>query len=136
MRKLVIMVTAAVLILLDRDHRLFTLDVGRHGDRSQETWAVRGGDARQGRQPIDPLRLRRLPRDRTGSRAPTGRVGPKLQDIHEQIYIAGMVDQHGRKHRHLDYVSPKCTTRGRPCPTWMLRNRMRGDMAAYLYENP
>jgi cytochrome c len=88
MRKLVIW-TAAVLILLigmiGYSHWMW----GGRG-RSEETWAVRGGDARQGRQP--------LIRHGCGAchvidgigRA-NGRVGPKLQDIHEQIYIAGIL---------------------------------------------
>jgi cytochrome c2 len=98
-----------------------------------ETWSIRGGIAQLGRQPIV----------RHGCGAchviggigrANGRVGPKLQGIHEQIYLAGVIPNTA-ENMVLWIMHPERVAPGTAMPDLDVLEQDARHIAAYLYKN-
>jgi cytochrome c len=131
MRKLAIWTTVVVVLLIAMIGYSHWLWGGR--GRTDELWAVRGGIAEHGRDPlirhgcgachvIDGIGRAR------------GRVGPKLEDIHEQIYLAGVMPNTAENMvawiMFPQRVNPKTAM-----PNLDVTEQDARHMAAYLYMN-
>lgn len=69
-----------------------------------------------------------------GIRKATGRVGPKLPDIHEQIYIGGVLPNNPENLvRWIRF--PQTFSPGTAMPDLGVSEQAARDITAYLYEN-
>lgn len=70
-----------------------------------------------------------------GVRKATGRVGPKLEDFRNQVFIAGMIPNTPENLiRWIQY--PQEISPGSAMPNLGLTEQEARDVAAYLYANP
>jgi cytochrome c len=131
MHKLVIWTAAAVILLAG----IIGYSHWQWGGRGSgdETWVVRGGDPQQGRQPI----LRHgcgACHVIDGVRRANGRVGPKLQDIHEQIYLGGVIPNTA-ENMVLWIMFPQKFNPRSAMPDLDVTEQDARHIAAYLYDN-
>lgn len=97
-------------------------------------WEVAGGDPGQGREAI---RARGCYACHvvSGIGKATGRVGPKLEEIHRQIYLAGVLPN-SPENMILWIQSPQKFSPGTAMPDLGVAEQEARHMAAYLFGNP
>lgn len=107
---------------------------GMHRFPDRPQWEVAGGDAERGRETIT----------RYGCAAchvipdihgPRGRVGPKLEDFRNQIYIAGKLPN-TPDNLVLWILEPDQVTPGTAMPDLGLSEQEARDVAAYIFAHP
>jgi cytochrome c len=109
------------------------LDRGIILGAAQETWFVRGGDAKQGR----PLIVRygcAACHVVDGVGKATGRVGPKLQDIQQQVYIGGVLPNTAENMIRW-IMEPQRFSPESAMPDLDVPEQEARHIAAYLFEN-
>jgi cytochrome c2 len=96
-------------------------------------WTVEGGDQRRGEQAILKYGCHAchvIP----DIRQATGRVGPKLEDIRDQIYIGGVVTNHPAN--MIQWIrAPRNFSPETAMPDLGVTEQDARDIAAYLYGN-
>jgi len=99
--------------------------------RKSPVWSVQGGDQRRGRQAILKYGCHAC-HVISSVREATGRVGPKLEDIEEQIYLGGVLPNHPenmvRWIRNPREFSPETAM-----PDLGVTEQDARDIAAFLY---
>jgi cytochrome c len=88
MRMLTLWLSLGVIVLLGAITYVAVKDSGWHA--GERVWTVQGGNPQQGRQAILKYGCFSC-HVITGVRRATGRVGPKLEGIEQQIYIGGVL---------------------------------------------
>jgi cytochrome c len=100
----------------------------------QPVWTVQGGDPQSGRQAILKYGCSAC-HVIAGVRQATGRVGPKLEEIDEQIYIAGLLPN--TPDNLIQWImNPQDISPRTAMPDLDVSEQDARDIAAYLYSRP
>lgn len=99
--------------------------------RQSPVWAVHGGDPRRGRQAILKYGCHAC-HVISSVREARGRVGPKLEDIGEQIYIGGVLTNHPENMIRW-IMDPQGISPQTAMPNMGVTEQDARDIAAYLY---
>jgi cytochrome c len=111
-----------------------TFGRGLHRSPESPRWEISEADPARGRMAIDRhgcAACHVIP----GVRRSKGRVGPKLEDFRNQIFIAGMLPN-TPENLILWIQSPQEVNPGTAMPNLGLTDQEARDIAAYLYQNP
>jgi cytochrome c len=103
------------------------------GGTGRDSWAVRGGEPQHGREPIVKYGCNAC-HVVDGIGKATGRVGPKLQDIDEQIYLAGVIPNTAENMVFWIMFPQEINPRS-AMPNLDVTEQDARNIAAYLYEN-
>jgi cytochrome c2 len=102
--------------------------------RQSPVWTVPDGDQRRGRQAILKYGCHAC-HVISSIREATGRVGPKLEEIGDQIYIGGVLPNHPEN--MIRWIqNPKNFSPETAMPDLGVTEQDARDIADYLYRNP
>jgi cytochrome c len=129
MRKQILLISLALLVL-GSIGLLILRDQWPGG--GQQVWTVPGGDPQQGRQAILKYGCSAC-HVIDGIRQATGRVGPKLEDFGQQIYIGGVLPN--TPDNLIQWImNPNEVSPDTAMPDLDVTEQDARDIAAYLYE--